>query len=167
MVAFTYRMPSGIPGSIQRNEHATVEAQIVMSTNPPPGYGLAVALDVVTNKIRPLGAGDTSQMVYGINVRPYPSMGAPLVNDPLGVSVPPGAGITNVMRRGYISVLLGGVTAAGKNGPAFVRIATPAAGKPVGGWEAAADGANTIQVLSAFFMGPADAQGNTEIMFNI
>lgn len=168
MAAYLFRMPSGIAGTINRNEHSTVEAQFILPTNPPNAYGIALVLDSATSKIRGVLAGDAATDVYGINVRPFPTHGAPLLNDPLGGGTPAGgAGITNVLRRGYISVILGGVVAVKKNGAVFVRVATPAAGKPVGGFEAAADGTNTIQLTNASFTGPADAQGNTEIAFNI
>lgn len=168
MVAFLFRMPSGIPGSVNRNEHSTIVPEITLSTNPPTSYGVPVVMDPTFLKIRPVGAGDTADMVYGINVRPYPTVGQPLVNDPLGVNVPSSAGITNILTRGYISVLLGGTVAAAKRGRVYVRIASASAGKPIGGFEAVADGANTIVLPDhTRFVGPADAQGNTEIAFNI
>ena len=52
-------------------------------------------------------------------------------------------------------------------GAVYVRVATPAAGKPIGGIEAAADGANTIAVTGATFMNAGDANGNVEIAYNI
>jgi len=168
MVAFLFRMPSGIPGAVNRNEMSTIEAQIVLSTNPPTAYGVVVVMDAATNKIRPFIGTDTAASVYGINVRPYPTQSSASQNEPLGTAVPPTSGITNILKRGYISVLLGGVTAAAKNGVVFVRIALPVAGKPLGGFEAVADGVNTIALSpGTYFMGPSDAQGNTEIAFNI
>ena len=56
--------------------------------------------------------------------------------------------------------------AAALNGQVYVRVAAAAAGKPIGGIEAAADSANTIAV-NARFMSAADATGNVEIAYNI
>lgn len=168
MVAFLYRMPSGIPGAVNRNEMSTIEAQLVLSTNPPLAYGLPVVIDAATNKIRAVIGTDTVGLIYGINVRPYPTQSSASQSEPLGIAVPPASGITNILKRGYISVLLGGATAAAKNGAVFIRVALPVAGKPLGGFEAVADGVNTIAMPpGTYFMGPSDAQGNTEIAFNI
>ncbi|MNJ80038.1 hypothetical protein D3C77_782700 [compost metagenome] len=49
----------------------------------------------------------------------------------------------------------------------YVRVAAAAAGKPIGGIEAAADSTNTVEITTAAFMGPADASGNVEIQYNI
>lgn len=168
MVAFTYRMPSGIPGQLNRAEQCHTEPNIIMATNPPLAYGLPVVLDAGTKQIRPVGAGDTADMVAGFNVRPWPTTPGSYANQGLGTGTPMGSGVVDVLRRGYMMVQLNGVTAAAKGGKVYVRVASPAAGKPIGGLEAAADGANTIVLdSSCYFMGPSDAQGNTEIAFNI
>ncbi len=166
MPAFLYRMPAGIPGMLTRTEIATVEPQIVMTTNPPLTYGVPIAIDATALQARPFGAGDVAANIYGFLVRPYPTNGNQ-INEPIGTAVPPTAGVCNVLTRGYIMASLGATTAAKKNGAVFVRIATASAGKPIGGVEAAADSTNTVQLTNAHFMGPADAQGNVEIAFNI
>jgi hypothetical protein len=67
-----------------------------------------------------------------------------------------------------VDVALGGTAAAAKGGTVYVRVAAAAAGKPLGGFEAAADGTNTIALpANTYFTGPADAYGITEIAFNI
>jgi hypothetical protein len=167
MPSFTFRMPAGIPGMVNRTEHAHVEAQIKMSTNPPTSYGVPVAIDATSKQIRPIGAGDTAANVYGFVVRPYPTQGTLGINQPLGTSTPPTSGATNVLRRGYVVVQLNGATAAVKNGPVYVRVAAATGPKPLGGVEAAADSTNTFALTGAAFMGPADAAGNVEISFNI
>ncbi len=166
MPSFLYRMPAGIPGMLNRTEIATVEAQITMTSNPPTAYGIPVAIDQTALQIRPVGAGDTASSVYGFLVRPYPTTGIS-INEPLGTSTPSTAGTCNVMRRGYMAVKLNGAAGATKNAPVFIRIASPTPAKPIGGIEATSDGANTMALTNAYFMGPADAAGNTEIGFNI
>lgn len=166
MPAYIYRMPAGIPGMLTRSEHATVEPQIVMTTNPPLTYGVPVAIDATALQARPFGAGDVAGNIYGFLVRSYPTNGT-LINEPIGTAVPPTTGVCNIMTRGYIMANLGGTTAAKKNGAVYVRIAAAASGKPLGGVEAAADSSNTVVLPNSHYMGPADAQGNVEIAFNI
>lgn len=166
MVAYTFRMPSGIPGTVTRPHHSTIEPELMLSSAPLTAYGLPCIRDAATGKMRVATTGDTVSMVAGFLVRPYPTNGVIGGSQALGVSVPDPGAIANVLKRGYTSVLLGGSTSAVKGGPVYLRIATPGTGKPIGGVEAAADGANTIQ-LNAVFQGPADAQGVTEIGYNI
>ena len=161
--AFTYRMPAGIPGDIVNAENATVEPNVLLAGSTPTAFGQGVLMDAATGKIRTPAAADCA--LYGINVRPYPTSGNG--TDGVGTSTPPTSGMVDVLKRGYINVLLGGATAAARGGAVYCRIQNSAAGKPVGGFEAAADGGNTITVSGAYFTGPADASGNTVIAFNI
>ena len=167
MVAFLYRMPSGIPGAANRLEGAKIEPGLLLAGFLPSGYGVAVAVDATSGRYRAIGAGDTANSVAGLLVRPFPSGSMGPATDILGNSQPNEKSIVDIMKSGYMTVLLGGVTAAFKGGPVFVRIATPSAGKPIGGFEAAADATNTIALDNkSYWMGPADAQGNCEISFN-
>jgi hypothetical protein len=162
MVAYTYRLPAGIPGTVHRIEAATIEPQEIDPAAPPTAYGVAVK--VVSGRIQALASGDAVGAIYGFNVRDFPGAAS---QDPLGTSTPPTKGGTSVLKRGYINVLLGGAAAATKGGTVYVRVAAAAAGKPIGGVEAAADGTNTVVLPGSYFMGPADAFGNTEIAYNI
>lgn len=163
--AFQFRMNAGIPGDISRAEQATVEAQALDPVKYPTAYGVPGAIDATSTKFRSIGAGDTTANVYGFYVRPYPTGGT--ATDGLGTSTPPTAGICNVLKRGYITVKLNGATAAAKNGTVYVRTAV-GTGSIIGGIEAAADSTNTFAIASnTYFMGPADANGNVEIAFNI
>ena len=162
--AFLYRMPAGIPGNVNRASHATVEAALLDATNYPTAYGVPVAVDATSKNIRKIGAGDTAAGVFGFYVRPYVTNHS---QDGLGTSTPPVSGVCKVLKRGYISAQLNGAAAAAKNGAVYVRVAAPAAGKPLGGVEAAADASNTFLLAGASFTGPADASGNCEIAFNL
>lgn len=166
MPSFLYRMPAGIPGCVNRHFHSTIEAQITSTANPPTVYGVPVTIDATTKQARGLlTTADTGPLIYGFLVRPFPATGNGI--DGLGTGTPPTSGVCNVMVRGYMSVSLGASTAAAKGGVVYARVATPAAGKPLGGIEAASDSTNTVIVPNARFMGPADASGNVEISFNI
>ena len=165
--AYTYRMPVGFAGDVNRVEVAHIEANILDTTvSVPTAFGVPMKFGAA-GKVAPIAlAGDTAALVIGFNVREYPSQGP--VNDPLGTSTPPTSGLVSILKRGYILVSLGGVAAAVKGGTVYIRVATPSAGKPLGGVEAASDTTNTVALpVNSYFMGPADANGVTEIAFNI
>lgn len=163
MVAYTNRMPFGIPGDVSRTSSGanTVEAQ-PLGANAFPAYGIPVKLSSGT--VVPItNTGDT---VYGLLARPFPITGAN-ASDPLGTSVPPTVGVANVLRRGYmtVKVQLGAASCAlGSN--VYIRYQNAVAGQIVGGLEGASTG-NTYQLTGATFMGSADANGNAEICYNI
>ncbi|MCA7083398.1 hypothetical protein K7G19_07270 [Cupriavidus sp. DB3] len=161
--AILYRMASGIPGDISRQSQATVEPQIFDPALPFPGYGLFGKL--AAGKFVPVASGDTAAVIYGLLVRPYPTTGG-AGSEPLGTATPPTKGVCDVLRRGYMTVKNNAGTPA-LGGTVYVRVAAAAAGKPIGGIEAAADGTNTVAVAGAIFMNGGDANGNVEIAFNI
>lgn len=156
--AFLYRMPSGIPGDVTRKSQSTIEAHPI--TGSFAAYGLFGKLDANGN-FAPLGAADTA--VFGLLVRSYPVQST---TNTQGPATPPTSGINDVLRRGYMTVSCNAGTAK-KGGAVFVRVATPSAGKPIGGIEAVADSTNTIALSNAIFMHDADAAGNVEIAYNI
>jgi hypothetical protein len=137
MTAFQFRMPAGIPGNLTRVEHATVEPQLFDSANPCPAYGVPLKINA-GGKIQPIGAGDLVASVYGLLVRPFPTSAG---QDSLGTSTPPQiGGISDVLRRGYMMVLLSsGSAAAAKGGQVYIRTGNASGGKPIGGYEAAPD----------------------------
>jgi len=136
--AYTFRMPAGFAGDLQRAEVATIESQQIDSNTPPNAFGVPVKL--VGGKLQPIAAGDAASVVYGFYLRPYPIQGNG--TDPLGTSTPPTSGNGDVLRRGYSNVQLNGTTAAAKNGPVYMRVGNASTGKPIGGIEAAAE--NTV-----------------------
>jgi hypothetical protein len=165
-------MPSGIPGNVSRVESAIITAELVLTTNPPTRYGDPVVLDSATGKVRPFGAGDVSTAFYGNIMRPYPTQGAATgwpnqATETAGVpGTPYPGGICNILKAGYISVVINGTALAVKGAPVWVRIAGGTVSQPVGGIEAVVDpvtAANTIKLPTAYFMGPQDASGNSEI----
>jgi len=160
MVAYKYRIPAGIPGAVNRTGQSTIEAQVFDAAFPVLLYGVPVK--IVSGLVRPIASGDAASLVYGFLARPYPANSS---QDGLGVGVPVVSAIADVMRRGYMTVKLNNVTAATKNGAVYVRNANAGAGTPIGGLEAGAT--DTVLIPGAYFMGPADADGNVEIAYNI
>lgn len=163
MASYLYRMPAGIPGEVTRPSSSTIETQLLNSALPFPAYGQFGKL--ASGKFVPVTTGDAAGADYGLLVRPFPITGAN-ASDPLGTSVPPTSGAADVLRRGYANVKVNAGTASA-GGAVYIRVAGAAAGKPIGGIEAVADGTNTILVSKATFMNAADASGNAEIAYNI
>jgi hypothetical protein len=159
MVAFLYRMPSGIPGDISRKEQSVVETQILNSSAAFSAYGLVGKM--ASGKFVPFAGGEAATDAYGVLVRPFPTNSG---MDGLGTATPPTSGPGDVLRRGFITVKLNGGATVAAGGQVYVRVATAAAGKPIGGFEGAADDTNTV-AIDAVFMSAADADGNVEISF--
>lgn len=162
MAAFKYRIPAGIPGAVNRAVQATIEAQVYDAAFPVLLYGVPVK--IVSGLVRPVASGDAATVVYGFLARPYPTNSS---QDGLGTAVPNVASVADVMRRGYMTVKLNNVTAATKNGGVYVRVADPTTPTPIGGLEAGADAGDCVLIPGCVFMGPADADGNVEIAYNI
>jgi hypothetical protein len=69
------------------------------------------------------------------------------------------------MMRGFMTVLLGGTTAAINGGQVYVWSAASSGSHVQGQVEAANPGGSGFAVTGALFSGPADASGNTEISY--
>lgn len=175
MNAFTYSMPAGIPGVANRlgGRMPEIEAQIMDPDHPLGAYGLFGKVGA-TGLFRTLESTDDNASIFGPLVRPYPTQPSTATgvsgSVPLGTAaVPPQNQATvDAMRSGRMTVLLRGATAAAKGGIIYVRVDNGDADHPIGGVEAADDGANTVALDSkSYFMGSADSNGNVEIAFNI
>lgn len=168
MVSYLYRMPAGIPGEPNRAQQFTIEPGSVTpfgTAGAPAAYGVPMVIDATSGNIgnyRTLKSGDTK--VDGLLVRPYPTQSS---QDPLGTSTPPASGQIDIMKRGYMTVLLSGSGAAAKGAPVYVWTAAASGTHIVGGFEATDPSTSGFAVTGAYFMGPADANGNVEIAFNI
>ena len=168
---FMYRMPAGIPGEVTRfqNGGTTITAQVQNVTTPFTGYGLVGTVD--TNGARPILPADTAAPTtpIGISVRPFVTTDNTVANPgivPFASGTPMARGIIDLLFRGFINVKLNGAAAATKGAPVYVYYLASAGNHVQSGIEAAA-GAGLWVLPGAFFTGPADAQGNTEIQFNI
>jgi hypothetical protein len=168
MVAFTFRMPAGIAGDINRIAACIVEPQImtpVGTTGAPTTYGVGLVVDSAVGNVgnmRTVAGTDTT--IYGLYARPFPTGAS---QDALGVNTPPSGGAGDVLVRGYMTVLLQGATAATKGGQVYIWTgATGTAHPTLGGFEAAS--ASGVITMSRFrFMGPADSNGFVEVSFNV
>lgn len=181
MVAYTFRMPAGVPGEVTRLQTygVTIEPNQVNASAAATGaalatptwtYGAVVVVDA--NGVRPVVAGDTADSIptMGILVRPFPGpdtrVAFPTGTVPLGAGTPPTSGVVDVLRRGYVNVKIGGSTAAAKGGGAFLYYGN-STGAHVQGLTEAAGGGNLVALTQSWFQGPADASGNTELAWNL
>lgn len=168
MVAYTYRMPAGIPGDVNRAFTCDIFPEVITpsgNTGAPTAYGIPVVIDATSGQVRSVAAADTA--INGFLVRPFPvTDGSPTQSEPLGTSVPPTSGSCSVMVKGCMSVLLSGTASAVKGGAVYVWTAASSGQHVQGGFEAANTAGSTIQVPNCTFRGPADANGITEIMYN-
>lgn len=152
----TTRMPSGFPGEVTRLDSAVIEPCQVGDTDLVNGQ----PVKMVNEKIVPLEAGDTAADLYGFLCRSYPSQGG--IGSTAPGTVKSGT-VADVLRSGYMSVPLA-VGTGSKGAVVYLRIS--AASGAVGDIEAALVANETVAV-NATFMGAADADGITEIAYNI
>jgi len=169
--AIPYRMRAGFPGDVNRTHPFSVEPAVNDPDDPVLGYGRAVVVVTANNSVRNMKAGDGAlTKIYGVSVRPYPiqqSSGG--MDAAFGTGTPPQNQPVDVLRSGYIMVpVVGSPT---KGGAVYVWIAADSGDHVQGGFEAAADGGNTILLASdtgsITFNGPPDSEGVTELIFNV
>lgn len=162
MTAITLRAPAGFAGAISRSEDLTVSQEVIDSGTPPTAYGGVVKL--VSGKLQPIASGDANTVFYGFYVRPFPIQG----NSTTGSNTPPTTGIGDVLRRGYMAVVLAKGTAA-RGGQAYA-VVTAGGTVSVGDIVTAASpagGGTAVAIPGVFFQGAADAGGIVEVSVNI
>lgn len=177
-MAFGFRMGTGQPGTVNRSHPSSVEPAQMDLDSPVLGYGLAVVASAANpNTIRQIAAGDGAlTKIYGVSVRPYPVQQATGgYNAPFGSVAPPTQQPLDVLTSGYILVPVYGTPA--KGGAVYVWIAAttgdgiPGTDHIQGGFEAQADGGNTIALADTIgnveFNGPPGPDGIGEIRFRI
>ena len=176
MVAIAYRMDVGFAGTTNRQHDSTVVTETIDAANPPRAYGIGVVIDPATGTIRPPVPSDATMAstppgaAYGLYVRPWVTQGGGVttpVNDPLYVSTPPNSGHGNVLRRGFMTVLLHGATPAVKGARAYVWAAAAAGQQVPGGVTADGSVPGSVMALPGIFMGAADAKGIVEVQLNL
>jgi hypothetical protein len=169
-----FRMGAGFPGEVTRmTPAAIIEPCATDPTNPPGFVGQALTIDATSGCARPVMAA--TEVCYGIAVRSFPTQspnasgyygaqGFGAVSPWLTAGQPQNA--VDVCRQGYLNVTVNGTTR--KGGTVYVWSAATAAPHVQGGFEATSPGANGFALpASCTFQGAADANGVTEIAFNI
>jgi hypothetical protein len=170
-VAYTFRMPAGYAGSINRSHPVSIEPCLIDYSSPPLYYGEGVVVDATTEGVRPLAAGDTALTdVYGITVRPFPlqqSSGG--MTSAAGNATPPAFGIIDVMKFGYIMIQFNASGSAPvKGGAAYIWIAATSGAHIQGLWETASSG-STIEIGTpprTNYQGGWDSSNVGELIFH-
>lgn len=171
--AFAFRMGNTSLGTVNRTHPADILPCLVDINAPPTGFGQPVVVDATTQGVRPLAAGDTAlDSVYGFTVRPFPFQQGSTTNfgaASFGGEAPPTNQAIDVLLSGFITALMSNPAApAVKGGRVFIWIAASSGAHVQGGVEAGATGGSTIELdEKSSFNGPADANGNVEIAFNV
>lgn len=169
-IAYGYRMPAGFPGDVNRTHPFSVVPRAMTPTlaSKVRLYGDPVLYDAATNSVRGFLAGDTAvTKIDGILVRPYPvqqTTGG--MSAAIGAAVPPdGPAVIDVLREGFIMARCNNFATQqpALGGAVFVRVAATAGVLIQGGFSSVADGANTVAITNAKWVGPTDANGITEI----
>lgn len=171
-IAYTYRMPAGFGGDINRTHPFTVEPCAVDPTNPPTFYGQACILDATTHKIRKvMDADDALTAIYGIAARPFP-IAAPTASGSygavgIGAATPPTNQPIDILRAGYIMVPVAGTPV--KGGDTYVWADADSGANVQGIFTTTTTAGSTIGPLGAqsTFNGGPDANQVCELAFNI
>lgn len=152
-------MPHGFAGSYARQPDMIVNTRPVGGAVPIP-FGSALACDV-NGAVVPMGTGSTADSFAGVAAREIKTT-LSYLDQSVG-SYAPGEAVP-VFQRGAVNVMCGnGVPKLG--GKVYVRVAAnesiPSAA--VGGFEAAADGSNTVELTNCQWAGPADSNRIAEL----
>jgi len=152
-------MPHGFAGSYAR------QPDMIVNTRPAGGseaipFGAALAYDA-NGAVVPMGAGSTAEQFVGVAAREVKTALSYL--DQGAGSYAPGEAVP-VFQRGCVNVKCQNGTPK-LGGKVYVRTAANASipTAAVGGFEAAADGSNTVELPSCQWAGPADANGVAEL----
>lgn len=165
-ISYTYRMPAGFPGDVNRMHPASIIARLIDATTPPRLYGDPVVINGTANSVRGLTASDTAvTRIYGIAVRPFPTQQTQGgMSASIGAATPPTSSTMDILRSGFIIVKVNSGAASVKaDDPVFVWVAANSGAHVQGGFEQAASAGNTAAIANARFVGPCDANGITEI----
>lgn len=170
MVAYKYRMGAGFAGDVNRTHPASIEADLVDSTDYPTAFGQPVILDSSSGGIRHFTADDTDvTKIHGITVRPYPFQQSSATNygeTSIGSATPPTSGVLDVMTMGYIMGAVNGTPE--KGGTVYVWCAESTGDHVQGGFEAEATSGSTATLSDNYmFNGAPDSDGVTEVVIKI
>lgn len=152
-------MPHGYAGSYSR------QPDTIIDTHPLEGadnvaFGAAVVVGT-NGAVKAVGGSNTAADFIGVALREVKSA-TDYLNQNVGKYVPNDA--VAVLKRGCANVICQNGTPA-FDGPVYMRIAANASypNAVIGGFEAAADGANTVELTNVKWKGAADVNGVAEL----
>ena len=159
MTSYLYRVPSGVPGDVTRQQDTTVEQAMLNSAKVPLLVGLPVKM--TAGKLEKIEAGDTAASFYGILARTAPSIAGD-TSQTLGANTPNATEVQGVIVRGYCNVTCKIGTPV-RNGVVYMRVVLNAL-KLIGDLEATADGVNNVALTGVVWASDGvDAAFNAEI----
>lgn len=144
MTSFLLKAPAGSAGHVTRMEDSTIESGYFAGAAFPTAFGQPVKVDA-NGKFVLMGAGSAAADFYGVLVREVPSVSGSATANSFADGIPNPKSFHGIMTRGYAAVVCGVGTPV-RDGAVYVRIVDGGAGKPVGQYEATADGANSVLV---------------------
>lgn len=162
--AYLYRMPSGFPGMVDRQDQALLQPEVLDSVNGPTAYGTFVKM--TAGKIVKLAGGEAVGDIRGIIARPYPVNETSTPGGTLGAAATPNLALPgDILKRGYINMVLkSGAPAKGDQVYVCINVA---GGNAVGDVLTGTDGGNNIAVTNCFFMGAADGNNVVQVSYNV
>ena len=165
-VAYGFRMGAGSPGDVNRTHPVSIIPGLLnTSVQSPRLFGDPVLVDTATNSYRGITATDTTtpMTIDGVLVRPYPTQQTSGgMSSSFGVGAPAANQPCDVIETGYVMVKVNFGGQPTKKGAVYIWIAASSGNHVQGGFEAT-PGANLVLVTNAFFNGPPDANGITEL----
>ena len=169
--AFTFRMPTGFAGTVNRTHPASIEPCLQDANAPVTAYGVGVLADAASEGVRPVATSDTTiTTLYGVSARPFPAQQTTGgMSSSLGAAAPPANQPLDVLKSGYILVRLPNFAAANsaKGSAVYVWAAASAGNHVQGTFEASATSGSTVAISNAYFNGPAGPDGVAELAFNL
>jgi len=145
MTAYLYKAPAGIAGAITRVDDTTVEPGFIAAANGPTLFGQPVKVDVATGKFLLMGLTSVAADFYGILIREVPSISNSATLQGFNDGGPNIVSAHGIAVKGYVNVVCGQGTPT-RGLAVYVRVVDGGVGKPVGQFEAVADGVNSVPV---------------------
>lgn len=143
MTSILFKAPVGFAGGITRVDDTTVEPAFLAASGTPTAFGQPVKM--VAGKAALMGTGSVAADFYGILAREVPSIGSATA-EAFADGVPSPNMAHGIITRGYgLAPCVIGTPVRG--GTVYVRVVDGGAGKPVGQYEATADGVNNVALV--------------------
>lgn len=161
--AYLTQAPVGIPGSVTRPDVSQVEPAMLVALASVFMQSFGQAVRYVAGGIQQFTAALTKADFAGVLVREAPAEGGNS-NSGFSDTIPNPSQVQGFMTSGYVSVLCTAGTPA-RGGAVFVRTIA-AALRPIGAFEAAADGGNSFALdknQAEWASDGVDANNNAEL----
>lgn len=161
--AYLYQAPTGVPGDITRSDESNVEPARLVALSDVFVQRFGEAMRYVTGGIQQWTTGLTKTSFAGVLVREVPAISGSVTSG-FTDNIPNPDAVQGLLVRGYISVKCTAGTPA-RGGTVYVRIVS-ATDRPIGAFEAASDGGNSValdSVQAEWASDGLDANGNAEL----